>query len=213
VTRANGLRVVSSIFAFVAAFAMAVWLTQPTAAHEFPTPFRFRFPESMSVLNWLTTQNLTNSVSGTISDYNSTHLTVNAGPIQKSPFIGDYGNIIYYDADYGASHWISTARQTMSQLQPCFDWDSLDGHVTGNCGVTGNSRADFAYLAFNTYERYSGNWLDTTIAQHAVSHEFGHPLGLSHCPCDEAISIMNSWCDILATTLQAHDTGEINWWY
>jgi len=160
----------------------------------------------MSVLNWFTTTTLSNAVSGAISDYNSTHLTVSAGPIQQSPFIGNYANIIYYDANYGPTRWDATARQTMSQLQPCFDWNS--GRRTDNCETTGDGRADFAYLAYNTYYP----WDDADYATFVVKHEFGHPLGLDHAPCTTA-SIMSTGCANFYTYLQDHDTGEINSWY
>jgi hypothetical protein len=200
-------RLLMIALAFLSGFFATFLLGGHTQAAEFQPPFRFQYPEALSVLDWFTTPTLSDAVDDAILDYDDTDLTVSHGPIQQSPFVGSYANVIYYQANYGVVRWEATARQTLSRSRPCFSWNS--GYPTGVCDKTDN-KADFAYLAWNDY--YASDFTDTDWDVYTVKHEFGHPLGRSHTSCG-TLSIMNADCPSYPTALQQSDIDEINSWY
>lgn len=200
---------------FASAFIVAssdAFKTPETIAHEYPEEFIFEHPTLIGVENRLTDAVLKNNLGHAISEWDSTsELDVESGPrAAASPYLTDFSNIIYIQANFGNIGFVASAAQTMDNLRLCFN--TRTGWPDGTCD-TGDNKADFAYIAVNEFHRDDFESGAGAKAKNILTHEIGHVIGIDHSPCSTA-SIMKSRpyaaCPTYETELQTHDTDDVS---
>jgi hypothetical protein len=183
------------LFSFVAAFAVALSIVPTMYAHD--NGYKYY---SSSVTFRPNSTNWKSQIQSAASDYDSTDLTVTYSTNSGS----GYGNINYYQSNYGATGWIARAQGWNYYNEKC----ALDdgSGLTGKCNRTEMRRkahygAVYLDLADQSFIDAHPNFV--------IRHEAGHILGMAHGPCDED-TVMVPNCGTLRATLSTHDRTNMN---
>lgn len=186
---------VKRLSTFAAAFTVAVLMTNSVAAHEFRYPYRW-----YSI--YVDVQNINSSydahIRSAIDDYFQ-HTDVWTWYVT-----GKSGHEVvnFTQGNYGAVGWAGKVDTYRPDGVACF----TSGSTNGNCNTT-DRKPDLGYITLNSDHPDLSRWTATITRQ-----ELGHALGMNHTDCSIS-SVMRAGCSTYPSTLQPHDTGEVNSWY
>lgn len=192
----------TGLLVFLASFVLGLGLGgNVSQAHDLG--WRFLNIQPPGVALYLLLENRTSSYSSAIGsaaiDYhNNTDLNVD------SCGYGCGGNVVYLQANYGATGWYALA-YPFSGGVGCVDWY---GNPSGYCNTT-NHKVDFAYV----YSNDAYGVFSDSQARYTMRHELGHVIGLAHTSCSVDSVMKELACLSVPTYLTGHDISDINAWY